>query len=183
MKYCDMLWNCRNANTYILQSSSGMSSLLVPGLPAPGADMSTGHQPQLHIQASVAQGPSPQPLTDGQTSHGCQPSSPQPMSPDPVHDLPPELLQAGWRKFWSRREGRPYYFNKLTNESLWETPTLGVTVGHVLENISFISIYFLICHLNLFISLYVIYICLFPCMSFKYISLCHLYLFISFYVI
>lgn len=47
-------------------------------------------------------------------------------SPDPVHDLPPELLQIGWRRFWSKREGRPYFFNKLTNESLWEMPRLGV---------------------------------------------------------
>ncbi len=44
---------------------------------------------------------------------------------DPVHDLPMELLQAGWRKFWSKREGRPYLFNKITNQSLWEMPSLG----------------------------------------------------------
>ncbi|XP_042909271.1 mRNA (2'-O-methyladenosine-N(6)-)-methyltransferase [Parasteatoda tepidariorum] len=44
---------------------------------------------------------------------------------DPVHDLPPDLLQAGWRKFWSKRENRPYFFNKVTNESLWEMPRLG----------------------------------------------------------
>ena len=43
---------------------------------------------------------------------------------DPVHDLPLELLQAGWRKFWSKREGRPYLFNKITNQSLWEMPPL-----------------------------------------------------------
>ncbi|GFO20659.1 phosphorylated ctd-interacting factor 1 [Plakobranchus ocellatus] len=62
-----------------------------------------------------------------QTSVGSHPGSPMsPLSPDPVHDLPPELLQAGWRKFWSRREGRPYYFNKVTNESLWEAPTLAM---------------------------------------------------------
>ncbi|GFR12269.1 mRNA [Trichonephila clavata] len=46
-------------------------------------------------------------------------------SNDPVHDLPPDLLQAGWRKFWSKRENRPYFFNKITNESLWEMPRLG----------------------------------------------------------
>ncbi|KAL0274131.1 UNVERIFIED_CONTAM: hypothetical protein PYX00_006629 [Menopon gallinae] len=40
------------------------------------------------------------------------------------HDLPPELLQQGWRKFWSKRENRPYYWNKLSGESLWEMPTL-----------------------------------------------------------
>ncbi|PAA53478.1 hypothetical protein BOX15_Mlig032164g2 [Macrostomum lignano] len=39
------------------------------------------------------------------------------------HDLSEELLAAGWRKFWSKRENRPYYFNKLTNQSLWEPPT------------------------------------------------------------
>ncbi|KAJ8302948.1 hypothetical protein KUTeg_019344, partial [Tegillarca granosa] len=52
------------------------------------------------------------------------PFSPQSMSPDPVHDLPVELLQAGWRKFWSKRESRPYFFNKNTNESLWDMPML-----------------------------------------------------------
>ncbi|KAL5022155.1 hypothetical protein ScPMuIL_001310 [Solemya velum] len=52
--------------------------------------------------------------------------SPQPQSPDPVHDLPVELLQAGWRRFWSKREQRPYYFNKNSNESLWDMPQLEV---------------------------------------------------------
>ena len=56
-------------------------------------------------------------------------SPPQQQSPDPVHDLPMELLQVGWRRFWSRREGRPYYFNKITNQSLWEMPPL--PDGHV----------------------------------------------------
>nr|CAD7426340.1 unnamed protein product [Timema monikensis] len=32
------------------------------------------------------------------------------------HDLPPELLQQGWRKFWSKRENRPYFWNKLTGD-------------------------------------------------------------------
>lgn len=40
------------------------------------------------------------------------------------HDLPPELLQAGWRKYWSKRENRPYFWNKLTGESLWEMPSI-----------------------------------------------------------
>ncbi len=59
---------------------------------------------------------------------GVAPGQPGYMSPgnpnDPVHDLPVELLQAGWRKFWSKREGRPYFFNKVTNQSLWEMPAL-----------------------------------------------------------
>ncbi|CAH1779043.1 unnamed protein product [Owenia fusiformis] len=52
------------------------------------------------------------------------PMSP-PQSPNPMHDLPIELLQAGWRKFWSKRENRPYYFNKVTNTNSWDIPSLG----------------------------------------------------------
>lgn len=52
-------------------------------------------------------------------------------SVDPVHDLPPELLHAGWRCFWSRRERRPYFFNKLTNESRWEMPPISGQVSDV----------------------------------------------------
>lgn len=53
--------------------------------------------------------------------------SPGPMgSPEPISsdDLPEELLQIGWRKYWSKRENMPYYFNKITNESLWEMPQI-----------------------------------------------------------
>ncbi|VVC46001.1 Hypothetical protein CINCED_3A025548 [Cinara cedri] len=39
-------------------------------------------------------------------------------------ELPIELLQQGWKKFWSKRENRPYFWNKLTGESLWEFPPL-----------------------------------------------------------
>ncbi|XP_065353639.1 mRNA (2'-O-methyladenosine-N(6)-)-methyltransferase isoform X1 [Cloeon dipterum] len=38
--------------------------------------------------------------------------------------LTPELMNIGWRQCWSKRENRPYFWNKLTNESLWETPVL-----------------------------------------------------------
>lgn len=57
-------------------------------------------------------------------------SPPQTVGPDPVHDLPAELLQVGWRRFWSKREGRPYFFNKLTNESLWEMPRLSAAAQY-----------------------------------------------------
>ncbi|XP_075701518.1 mRNA (2'-O-methyladenosine-N(6)-)-methyltransferase isoform X1 [Rhinoderma darwinii] len=46
-------------------------------------------------------------------------------SPRPQRDLPDELVQAGWEKCWSKRESRPYYFNRFTNQSLWEMPVLG----------------------------------------------------------
>ena len=39
-------------------------------------------------------------------------------------DLPPELLQQGWRKFWSRRENRPYFFNRATGDTMWEMPPI-----------------------------------------------------------
>ncbi|XP_069740810.1 mRNA (2'-O-methyladenosine-N(6)-)-methyltransferase isoform X3 [Narcine bancroftii] len=58
------------------------------------------------------------------TSDQGQPSSPKSVKPL-VQDLPDELVQAGWSKCWSRRENRPYYFNKFTNQSLWEMPVFG----------------------------------------------------------
>ncbi|RZC40392.1 phosphorylated CTD-interacting factor 1 [Asbolus verrucosus] len=53
------------------------------------------------------------------------PTTPQgaPINPGNLeYDLPFELTQQGWRKFWSKRENRPYFWNKLTGESLWEMP-------------------------------------------------------------
>ncbi|XP_021938704.1 phosphorylated CTD-interacting factor 1 isoform X1 [Zootermopsis nevadensis] len=61
--------------------------------------------------------PSPGPQLP-QTPHGMPPG----IYLEP--ELPPELLQQGWRKFWSKRENRPYFWNKLTGESLWEMPQL-----------------------------------------------------------
>lgn len=37
-------------------------------------------------------------------------------------ELHVDLVNQGWKKFWSKRENRPYYWNKITGESLWETP-------------------------------------------------------------
>ncbi|KZC07294.1 Phosphorylated CTD-interacting factor 1 [Dufourea novaeangliae] len=42
----------------------------------------------------------------------------------PDSELSPELQQQGWKKFWSKRENRPYFWNKLTGESLWVVPPL-----------------------------------------------------------
>lgn len=39
-----------------------------------------------------------------------------------AEELHPDLMHQGWRKFWSKRENRPYFWNKLSGESLWETP-------------------------------------------------------------
>lgn len=61
-------------------------------------------------------------------AHGHQQASgqaaPGSLGQDPAHDLPPELLNQGWRKFFSKRENRFYFFNKVTNESLWEMPPM-----------------------------------------------------------
>uniref|UniRef100_A0A8C7EZ07 mRNA (2'-O-methyladenosine-N(6)-)-methyltransferase n=1 Tax=Oncorhynchus kisutch TaxID=8019 RepID=A0A8C7EZ07_ONCKI len=43
----------------------------------------------------------------------------------PVSPSTNELVQAGWSKCWSKRENRPYWFNRFTNQSLWEMPVLG----------------------------------------------------------
>lgn len=50
-----------------------------------------------------------------------------PQGPPPVgygEELHPELVNQGWKKFWSKRENRPYFWNKVTGESLWEVPRL-----------------------------------------------------------
>lgn len=40
-------------------------------------------------------------------------------------ELNAELVQQGWKKFWSKRENRPYFWNKISGESMWEMPQLG----------------------------------------------------------
>ncbi|OCT62783.1 mRNA (2'-O-methyladenosine-N(6)-)-methyltransferase [Xenopus laevis] len=52
-------------------------------------------------------------------------TSDSPCPPRAPTDLPDELVQAGWEKCWSKRESRLYYFNRFTNQSLWEMPVLG----------------------------------------------------------
>ncbi len=32
------------------------------------------------------------------------------------------IFSTGWRKFWSRRENRPYFFNRVTGDTMWEMP-------------------------------------------------------------
>ncbi len=44
-------------------------------------------------------------------------SKPLPVEPDSSITLPP-----GWIKEWSKREGRDYYFNVTTGQSIWEHP-------------------------------------------------------------
>uniref|UniRef100_A0A8D3A0Y4 mRNA (2'-O-methyladenosine-N(6)-)-methyltransferase n=1 Tax=Scophthalmus maximus TaxID=52904 RepID=A0A8D3A0Y4_SCOMX len=81
--------------------------------------MSNDSQGSVKGEAAVILAPSA-PATD--SSQG-PPLSPSTTSKPP--ELPDELVQAGWSKCWSRRENRPYYFNRFTNQSLWEVPVLG----------------------------------------------------------
>jgi len=93
-----------------------------PGTAPPGK-LPVKNPPQLITQQNTNNHKVPSPGSSG-SSGTPQYLSPGHGSPDPVHDLPPELLQAGWRRFWSRREARPYFFNKITHESLWEMPPM-----------------------------------------------------------
>ncbi|CAH1270740.1 PCIF1 [Branchiostoma lanceolatum] len=63
-------------------------------------------------------------MSTGSSDKSSDPPTPQSPGPDPVHDLPEEVLRAGWRRFWSKREKRWYFFNKMTGESLWEMPVV-----------------------------------------------------------
>ncbi|XP_061687628.1 mRNA (2'-O-methyladenosine-N(6)-)-methyltransferase [Syngnathoides biaculeatus] len=78
--------------------------------------MSNESQASLKGEAAVVHSPG-----TSAASHG-PPLSPSAAKPP---ELPDELIQAGWSKCWSRRENRPYYFNRFTNQSLWEVPVLG----------------------------------------------------------
>ena len=70
--------------------------------------------------------PGPQPVP--QTPSG---APPQQMSQQQFEvDLPPELLQVGWRKYWSRRENRPYFFNRATGETLWDLAEIPGAPGY-----------------------------------------------------
>lgn len=52
------------------------------------------------------------------------PGAPAPLAPHLAADLHPDLIQQGWRKYWSKRENRPYFWNKLSGESMWELPAV-----------------------------------------------------------
>uniref|UniRef100_A0A665X9V6 mRNA (2'-O-methyladenosine-N(6)-)-methyltransferase n=1 Tax=Echeneis naucrates TaxID=173247 RepID=A0A665X9V6_ECHNA len=79
--------------------------------------MSNDSQGSVKGEAAMMLSPS------GSASSQGPPLSPSTATKPP--ELPDELVQAGWAKCWSRRENRPYYFNRFTNQSLWEVPVLG----------------------------------------------------------
>ncbi|XP_036326773.1 mRNA (2'-O-methyladenosine-N(6)-)-methyltransferase [Rhagoletis pomonella] len=62
------------------------------------------------------------PPLDGMMAHTPTQGPPAMHSGGYGEELTAELVNQGWRKFWSKRESRPYYWNKITGESLWEMP-------------------------------------------------------------
>lgn len=88
---------------------------LVPQTPTSAAPMS------FHLQQQQSSPAPPSPGPSGMIPGG---------GPDLEHDLPAELLQQGWRKFWSKRENRIYFWNKANGESLWEMPPLRSSVSY-----------------------------------------------------
>ncbi|XP_037047936.1 uncharacterized protein LOC119082528 [Bradysia coprophila] len=38
-------------------------------------------------------------------------------------ELSHDLVNQGWRKYWSKTENQPYFWNKVSGESLWEMPS------------------------------------------------------------
>lgn len=64
--------------------------------------------------------------SQSETSHigtdGIVSPLPPEQSASKVYDLPAHLLTAGWRRFWSTKGEREYFYNKFTKESRWEYP-------------------------------------------------------------
>ncbi|XP_075214038.1 phosphorylated CTD-interacting factor 1 [Lycorma delicatula] len=104
-----------------LPSTSGWETMPMP-IPHTAVTVSSPH---ILVPTPIKLEP-PNPIT---LDHPAAPHLPQtphglPVSGFMEPDLPPELLQQGWRKCWSKRENRPYFWNKLNGESLWEMPTI-----------------------------------------------------------
>ncbi|XP_072936887.1 mRNA (2'-O-methyladenosine-N(6)-)-methyltransferase [Epargyreus clarus] len=69
--------------------------------------------PEIQSSPSASGGETPQ-----------TPGAPVPLAPHLAAELHPDLLQQGWRKYWSKRENRPYFWNKISGESMWELPAV-----------------------------------------------------------
>ncbi|XP_055906291.1 mRNA (2'-O-methyladenosine-N(6)-)-methyltransferase [Eupeodes corollae] len=90
------------ANNTLLNLSPPLVGASSPSCSSPSTPVKLGPPPEM--TAHTPQGPP--------TSHGSGYGE----------ELSTELVNQGWRKFWSKRENRPYYWNKVTGESLWENP-------------------------------------------------------------
>lgn len=86
---------------------TGANSPAGPTCSSPSTPIKSGPNPMEQILAHTPQG-GPPPMYSAGGGYG--------------EELTAELVNQGWRKFWSKRENRPYYWNKITGESLWEMP-------------------------------------------------------------
>ncbi|KFO32407.1 Phosphorylated CTD-interacting factor 1 [Fukomys damarensis] len=111
-----LCWTLRSGSQSSWRRKPSHANLADPRGSREGAEMANENHGSPREEASLL---SHSPGTSSQS----QPCSPKPVRL--VQDLPEELVHAGWEKCWSRRENRPYYFNRFTNQSLWEMPVLG----------------------------------------------------------
>uniref|UniRef100_U5EVH2 Putative pdx1 c-terminal inhibiting factor 1 n=1 Tax=Corethrella appendiculata TaxID=1370023 RepID=U5EVH2_9DIPT len=112
-----------NKDTAVLPSSSAWDQLTNPQLNTNDQQQQQQQHQQQQQQQQQLQNASPT------TSAPITPTKPTPqgvsvpiVSANYAEELSAELINQGWRKFWSKRESRPYYWNKLSGESLWESP-------------------------------------------------------------
>ena len=84
--------------------------------------------PQQATNQGPAQSLPPLSAASGPPMAVAGPSTPVLAAPPPIpgdtQELHPELVAQGWRRLWSRRENRHYFWNHHTNQSLWELPPL-----------------------------------------------------------
>ncbi|XP_043199784.1 mRNA (2'-O-methyladenosine-N(6)-)-methyltransferase-like isoform X2 [Amphibalanus amphitrite] len=96
----------------------------------PPATWEAGQAGAVPSQPGTSAAPSLPPLStpSGPPMAVAGPSTPVLAAPPPIpgdtQELPPELVAQGWRRLWSRRENRHYFWNHLTNQSLWDLPPL-----------------------------------------------------------
>ncbi|XP_030388130.1 mRNA (2'-O-methyladenosine-N(6)-)-methyltransferase [Scaptodrosophila lebanonensis] len=108
----------------------GASSSSAPiALPSGSGSSTTANDTAVHMSAGSSpvascSSPSTPTKTHVPSLEGMAhtPQGPPTMGGGYGEELTAELVNQGWRKFWSKRENRPYYWNKVTGESLWEMP-------------------------------------------------------------
>lgn len=99
--------NTSTAATATHNLNDSANSSLSCGSPPPPSTPTKSSPPELTAQAHTPQGP---------------PTVPHSSAASFGEELPTYMVNQGWRKFWSKREHRPYYWNKATGESLWDIP-------------------------------------------------------------
>ena len=142
-KYLTMFWGLPKMTTCILYSNFCLifthPYLTKFSFPSSAGAMNSARPPAAWEAGPAGAGPpqqggnATQGLPPLSTSSGppmavAGPSTPVLAAPPPIpgdtQELPPELVAQGWRRLWSRRENRHYFWNHHTNQSLWDLPPL-----------------------------------------------------------